>query len=139
MHSRTIWSVIRNCSYLAIKEVSIDIACIAHFRLRGRLRRAGGARRVHFPVHGVLHARDQRQRGQHLRRQMRRRMINMLVVHVQAPVAGSRLVMQTSPTRDARLEDDRWASPVGDEIRRALSIPVTHLVERGRRAWCPAR
>jgi len=61
-------------------------------------------------------------------------MINTLVIHVPAPVPGSRLVMHASPTRSARVEDDRCASSVGDEIRRALSIPVTHLVERGRRA-----
>ena len=66
---------------------------------------------------------------------MRRRMINTLVIHVPAPVPGSRLVMHASPTRGTSLYDDRCASPVGDEIRRrALSIPVTHLVERGRRA-----
>jgi len=61
-------------------------------------------------------------------------MINTLVIHVPAPVAGSRLVMHASPTRGTSVEDDRWASPVGDEIRRALSIPVTHLIERGRHA-----
>ncbi|GAU06765.1 membrane integrity-associated transporter subunit PqiC [Burkholderia stabilis] len=52
-------------------------------------------------------------------------LIDMLAVHVPAPVAGSRLVVQTSPTRVDILEDDRWASPVGDEIRGALSILVT--------------
>ena len=41
------------------------------------------------------------------------------------PVAGTRLVVQTGATRGDILEDDRWASPVGDEIRGALSTLVT--------------
>ncbi len=52
-------------------------------------------------------------------------LIDMLAVHVPTPAAGTRLVVQTSATRVDILEDDRWASPVGDEIRGALSTLVT--------------
>ncbi|HDR8857104.1 TPA: membrane integrity-associated transporter subunit PqiC [Burkholderia territorii] len=53
------------------------------------------------------------------------RQVDVLAVRVPAPVAGSRLVVQTSPARVDILEEDRWASPVDDEIRTALSALIT--------------
>ncbi|MFW6098852.1 MAG: PqiC family protein [bacterium] len=50
--------------------------------------------------------------------------IDTLAVRVPAPVAGSRLVVQVSPSQVALLEDDRWASSLSDEIRGALSAQV---------------
>lgn len=52
-------------------------------------------------------------------------LIDMVSVHVPASVAGSRLVVQVNPARVDVLEDDRWASPVSEEIRAALSTEVT--------------
>jgi uncharacterized lipoprotein YmbA len=50
--------------------------------------------------------------------------IDTLGVRVPAPVAGSRLVVQVSPSQIALLEDDRWASSLSEEIRGALSTQV---------------
>ncbi|MGM3276696.1 PqiC family protein [Ralstonia sp. 24A2] len=48
-------------------------------------------------------------------------LVDVLPVRVPPSVAGRRLVVQTSSGQVDVLEMDRWASPVADEIRAALS------------------
>lgn len=52
-------------------------------------------------------------------------LIDMRQVKVPASVARSQLVVQVNANRVQILEDDRWASPVADEIRNALLVAVT--------------
>lgn len=64
-------------------------------------------------------------------------LIDVQSVGVPAQVARNQLVVRVSDTRIEVLEDERWASPLSDEIRTALSItatqqlggPNTHLPE----------
>jgi uncharacterized lipoprotein YmbA len=55
-------------------------------------------------------------------------LIDMRPVKVPAAVAKSQLVVQVSVTQVKVLEDDRWASPLADEIRNALLGGVTRQV-----------
>lgn len=52
-------------------------------------------------------------------------MIDVQSVVVPAQVARNQLVARVSDTRVEVLEDERWASPLSDEIRAALSIATT--------------
>lgn len=51
--------------------------------------------------------------------------IDLSPVKVPAAVARSQLVVQVNATQVKVLEDERWASPLGDEIRNALLAAVT--------------
>jgi uncharacterized lipoprotein YmbA len=52
-------------------------------------------------------------------------LIDMRPVKVPAAVARSQLVVQVKATQVNVLEDDRWASPLADEIRNAMLAAVT--------------
>jgi len=52
-------------------------------------------------------------------------LIEVPPVDVPSQVAKNQLVVQTGPTQVQVLEQDRWASLPGDEIRRALSSDLT--------------
>jgi hypothetical protein len=52
-------------------------------------------------------------------------LIEVAPVDVPPQVAKNQLVVQTAPTQVKVLEDERWASLPGDEIRRALSTSLT--------------
>ncbi|CAB3791275.1 hypothetical protein LMG28614_03272 [Paraburkholderia ultramafica] len=52
-------------------------------------------------------------------------LIDMRTVRVPAAVAKSQLVVQVNAAQVKILEDDRWASPLADEIRNALLADVT--------------
>jgi uncharacterized lipoprotein YmbA len=52
-------------------------------------------------------------------------LIDMRPVTVPAAVARSQLVVQVNATQVNVLEDDRWASPLADEIRNAMLAAVT--------------
>ena len=52
-------------------------------------------------------------------------MIEVAPVDVPPQVAKNQLVVQTGPTQVRVLEEERWASLPGDEIRRALSTDLT--------------
>ncbi|WP_345812896.1 PqiC family protein [Paraburkholderia sp. PREW-6R] len=52
-------------------------------------------------------------------------MIAVAPIDVPPQVAKNQLVVQTGPTQVRVLEDERWASLPGDEIRRALSTDLT--------------
>ncbi|KAG8148857.1 PqiC family protein [Burkholderia catarinensis] len=52
-------------------------------------------------------------------------LIDMQTVHVAAPADGSRLAVQRGPERVDILEQERWVSPLGDEMRGGLSTRVT--------------
>lgn len=52
-------------------------------------------------------------------------LIDMRSVKVPAAVAKSQLVVQVNAAQVKVLEDDRWASPLADEIRNALLAGVT--------------
>lgn len=52
-------------------------------------------------------------------------MIEVAPIDVPPQVAKNQLVVQTGPTQVKVLEEDRWASLPGDEIRRALSTALT--------------
>ncbi|WP_175962932.1 PqiC family protein [Burkholderia pyrrocinia] len=51
-------------------------------------------------------------------------LIDIQAVHVVAPADGSRFVVQRGPERADILEQERWAAPLGDEIRDGLSTRV---------------
>ncbi len=52
-------------------------------------------------------------------------MIEVAPIDVPPQVAKNQLVVQTGPTQVKVLEEERWASLPGDEIRRALSTDLT--------------
>ncbi|MDR6498606.1 putative lipoprotein YmbA [Burkholderia ambifaria] len=52
-------------------------------------------------------------------------LIDMQTVHVAAPSDGNRLAVQRGPGRVDILEQERWVSPLGDEMRGGLSTRVT--------------
>jgi uncharacterized protein len=52
-------------------------------------------------------------------------MIEVAPIDVPPQVSKNQLVVQTGPTQVAVLEEERWASLPGDEIRRALSTNLT--------------
>ncbi|QQC62527.1 PqiC family protein [Paraburkholderia ginsengisoli] len=52
-------------------------------------------------------------------------LIEVAPIDVPPQVAKSQLVVQTGPTQVKVLEEERWASLPGDEIRRALSTSLT--------------
>jgi uncharacterized lipoprotein YmbA len=52
-------------------------------------------------------------------------MIEVAPIDVPPQVAKNQLVVQTGPTQVRVLEEERWASLPGDEIRRALSTDLT--------------
>lgn len=52
-------------------------------------------------------------------------LIEVAPIDVPPQVAKNQLVVQTGPTQVKVLEDERWASLPGDEIRRALSTSLT--------------
>ncbi|MCC8391955.1 PqiC family protein [Paraburkholderia sp. MMS20-SJTR3] len=52
-------------------------------------------------------------------------LIEVAPVNVPPQVARNQLVVQTGPTQVQLLEQERWASLPGDEIRRALSTDLT--------------
>jgi uncharacterized lipoprotein YmbA len=52
-------------------------------------------------------------------------LIEVAPIDVPPQVAKNQLVVQTGPTQVKVLEEDRWASLPGDEIRRALSTGLT--------------
>ncbi|MFM0646204.1 PqiC family protein [Paraburkholderia bryophila] len=52
-------------------------------------------------------------------------LIEVAPVDVPPQVAKNQMVVQTGPTQVKVLEDERWASLPGDEIRRALSTSLT--------------
>jgi hypothetical protein len=52
-------------------------------------------------------------------------MIEVAPIDVPPQVAKNQLVVQTGPTQVKVLEEERWASLPGDEIRRALSTNLT--------------
>ena len=52
-------------------------------------------------------------------------LIEVAPVDVPPQVAKNQLVVQTAPTQVQVLEQERWASLPGDEIRRALSTDLT--------------
>lgn len=52
-------------------------------------------------------------------------LIEVQSVSIPAQVARNQLVVRISDTRVEVLEDERWASPLSDEIRTALSIAAT--------------
>jgi uncharacterized lipoprotein YmbA len=52
-------------------------------------------------------------------------LIEVAPVDVPPQVAKNQLVVQTAPTQVKVLEEERWASLPGDEIRRALSTSLT--------------
>ncbi|WP_321863518.1 PqiC family protein [Burkholderia cenocepacia] len=51
-------------------------------------------------------------------------LIDIQAVHVAAPGDGNRLVVQRGPERADILEQERWAAPLGDEMRGGLSTRV---------------
>ncbi|WP_244122250.1 PqiC family protein [Burkholderia latens] len=51
-------------------------------------------------------------------------LIDIQTVHVAAPADGKRLVVQRGPARTDILEQERWSSPLGDEMRGGLSTRV---------------
>ncbi|MCA8276104.1 PqiC family protein [Burkholderia sp. AU30280] len=51
-------------------------------------------------------------------------LIDIQAVHVVAPADGNRLVVQRGPARADILEQERWAAPLGDELRGGLSTRV---------------
>ncbi|RQS14604.1 hypothetical protein DIE07_04795 [Burkholderia sp. Bp9002] len=55
-------------------------------------------------------------------------LIDIQAVHVAAPADGNRLVVQRGPERADILEQERWAAPLGDEIRGGLSTRVASEV-----------
>ncbi|WP_233800001.1 PqiC family protein [Paraburkholderia sp. HP33-1] len=52
-------------------------------------------------------------------------LIEVAAVNVPPQVSRNQLVVQTGPTQVQLLEEERWASLPGDEIRRALSTNLT--------------
>ena len=56
-------------------------------------------------------------------------MIEVAPIDVPPQVAKNQLVVQTGPTQVAVLEEERWASLPGDEIRRALSTNLTQQLD----------
>jgi uncharacterized lipoprotein YmbA len=52
-------------------------------------------------------------------------LIEVAPIDVPPQVAKTQLVVQTGPTQVKVLEEDRWASLPGDELRRALSTSLT--------------
>jgi uncharacterized lipoprotein YmbA len=56
-------------------------------------------------------------------------LIEVPPVDVPSQVAKNQLVVQTGPTQVQVLEQDRWASLPGDEIRRALSSDLTQQLD----------
>ena len=52
-------------------------------------------------------------------------LIEVAPIDVPPQVAKNQLVVQTGPTQVQVLEQERWASLPGDEIRRALSTSLT--------------
>ena len=52
-------------------------------------------------------------------------LIDIQSVHVAAPADGNRLAVQRGPERVDILEQERWVSPLGDEMRGGLSTRVT--------------
>ncbi|MXN75424.1 hypothetical protein GR157_11850 [Burkholderia sp. 4701] len=55
-------------------------------------------------------------------------LIDIQPVHVAAPADGNRLVVQRGPDRTDILEQERWAAPLGDEMRGGLSTRVASLL-----------
>ncbi|WP_423760725.1 PqiC family protein [Burkholderia sp. NLJ2] len=55
-------------------------------------------------------------------------LIDFQAVHVAAPADGNRLVVQRGPDRTDILEQERWAAPLGDEMRGGLSTRVASLL-----------
>ncbi|KVF78317.1 hypothetical protein WS75_01035 [Burkholderia sp. FL-7-2-10-S1-D7] len=55
-------------------------------------------------------------------------LIDIQAVHVAAPADGNRLVVQRSPQRADILEQERWAAPLGDEMRDGLSTRVASML-----------
>ncbi|CAB3975719.1 putative lipoprotein [Burkholderia cenocepacia] len=51
-------------------------------------------------------------------------LIDIQAVHVTAPADGNRFVVQSGPGRVDILEQERWAAPLGDELRDGLSTRV---------------
>jgi uncharacterized protein len=56
-------------------------------------------------------------------------MIEVAPIDVPPQVAKNQLVVQTGPTQVKVLEEERWASLPGDEIRRALSTDLTQQLD----------
>ncbi|WP_175803502.1 PqiC family protein [Burkholderia ambifaria] len=52
-------------------------------------------------------------------------LIDIQSVHVAAPADGNRLAVQRGPEQVDILEQERWVSPLGDEMRGGLSTRVT--------------
>nr|WP_301273506.1 PqiC family protein [Burkholderia multivorans] len=51
-------------------------------------------------------------------------MIDVQTLHVAAPADGNRLVVQRGPGLADILEQERWAAPLGDEMRDGLSTRI---------------
>jgi uncharacterized protein len=56
-------------------------------------------------------------------------LIEVAPINVPPQVARNQLVVQTAPTQVSVLEQERWASLPGDEIRRALSTTLTQQLD----------
>ncbi|MCC8404135.1 PqiC family protein [Paraburkholderia sp. MMS20-SJTN17] len=56
-------------------------------------------------------------------------LIEVAPVNVPPQVSRNQLVVQTGPTQVQLLEEERWASLPGDEIRRALSTNLTQQLD----------
>ena len=56
--------------------------------------------------------------------------IDVRVVHVPQQLNRSELMVRTGPTEVMLLENERWASPVNDEIRDALRLELRHGLGR---------
>jgi len=57
-------------------------------------------------------------------------LIDVRVVHTPPQLNRSELMVRTGPTEVMLLENERWASPVNDEIKDALRLELQRLLDR---------
>jgi uncharacterized lipoprotein YmbA len=56
--------------------------------------------------------------------------IDLRVVHAPPQLNRSELMVRTGPTEVTLLENERWASPLSDEIKDALRLELQHRLDR---------
>jgi len=55
--------------------------------------------------------------------------IDVRVVHIPPELDRSELMVRTGPTETALLENERWASPIHEEIKEAVQLELQRLLE----------
>ena len=56
--------------------------------------------------------------------------VDVRIIHTPLPLDRAELMVRTGPTEVTLLENERWASPVNDEIKDALRLDLQHRLGR---------